>query len=691
VHRERAVRAGTILVVLLALGLGWLEGGYAASRWAPVAVLVTWGAVTAWALARRPAFPTGLRTALVAYGLLTAWTAASVTWAGTPGRSFDALGRTALYAAVLALVVVPRWPRASLRRLLTVVCAGAVLLAAATLLRVTTSEDPSRWFIDGRLIAPAGYVNATAALWAIALPPLVGFAAGETRRPAGRVGALVGASLLAQVSLLSQSRGGVLALAVALGVLLLLTPRRGPVALAVVVVGLSVVPAAPTLVDVRGAPDVAALGGRLDDAGVAILLGLAGVALAGAAWQLVLRALPARGRAVLGSAALGDRAVAGGAIVLVLAFVVAVGNPVSWGVERADEALNGGYAQVSATGDRLTGSLGSDRGDMYRVALDAFAEHPFRGVGAEDFGSRYLEHRRSGDAPRYAHSLPIGVLSGLGLVGFVLALVAYGALTAAALRRRGRSAATRGTVALAVSGYVAWLAGAAWDWTWEFPAVTVLALVLVGAAARATDEAGAVPPADLRAIRARARAHGVRVPEDEEVPEPLRPRGPRGLAAAGGVLSAAVLVTVVAAMLGLSSWFARRGTDRAASDPEAAALDLARAGRIDPLDGDPLLSRAIVVRRLGDAAGWRRDVAEVLRRAPRDWLAHVESGLAAAADGDRRGALAQLETARRLNPRQVVIGDAITALRAGRTVDPAAVEARLAGAQSERLRPVDPT
>jgi hypothetical protein len=691
VHRERAARAATGAVVVLALVLGELQGGFAASRFAPVGVLVVWAAVLAWALARRPAYPRHLRAALGAYALLTLWTAASVLWADTPGRAFDAVGRTALYGAVLALVLVPRWPRASITRLLALVGAGTTLLAAITLLRITGAEDPSQWFIDGRLIAPAGYVNATAALWTIALPPLVGLAAGEARHPAARVAALVAASLLLQTALLSQSRGGMLALVVGLGVLLVLTPRRGPTLLTIAALVASVLPAASTLLDVRGAPDVARLASRLDDAGHAMVLGLIAVAAIAAAWQLVLAHLPRRTRAGLGGAALGDRVAAGLVVLGLVALVAAVGNPFSWAVDRADDALNGGYTEVAATGDRLTGSLGSNRGDMYRVALRTFADHPLRGVGAEDFQPSYLRDRRSAESPRYAHSLQLGVLAGLGLIGGVLALVAYGGVMAGALRRRERSRRTRASVALAFSAFAVWLAGASWDWTWEFPAVTMLALVLLGAAARATDEAGEAPSRELRAIRARARAHGIHVEEDDEEPVDAVPRGRRGRPLAVAVLAAALAVTVVTVVLGASSYYLRRGTAAAASDPSSATLDLARAARLNPLDSDALLSRAIVVRRLGDPAAWRRDLAEVLRRSPQDWFAHVESALALAGAGDRAGAIAQLGIARRLNPQQPVVGEAIDALRAGRGVDPATVESRIAGAQSARLQPIGPS
>lgn len=687
---EQGVRRATGGVVVLALVLGRLEGGFAPSRWAPAGILLLWAAVLAWGLTRRTRRPRAVLVGLAAYAALTAWTLLSVLWADTPGRALDATGRTAVYGLAFALALRPRWPRASLTRLLGLVGAGAVVLAALTLWRVVHAPDPSASFIDGRLIAPTGYVNASAGLWTIALLPLVHLAAGGVRHPVLRVGALVGAGLLLEVALLSQSRGATLALVAAAGALVVLTPSRGAVLLTLGAVGGAAVLAAGLLLDVRGAPTVALLAGRLDRAGDEVLISLAALAVLGAAWQAALWLLPPRVRDGLSAPRLGLLATGGAALALLVAVVVAVGNPVTWAVDRADQALSAdGYAGVPESGDRLTGSLGSNRGDMYRVALGAFRDHPVLGVGAEDFQPLYLRERRSTEAPRYAHSFPLGVLAGLGVVGGLLALVALGAPLLLALRRMRRlPTPARAGVAAALSGFAAWFAASAWDWTWEFPALTVLAFVLLGAAARATDVEGEPPSAELRAIRTRARAHGVAV--DDDARSPLLPRTGRGRAAAAGVVAAAVAASVALAALGASSAFLRRGTSLAASDPSASALAFARAARLNPLESDALLSRAIVARRLGDRDAWESDLRRALDRSPDDWFARLELGLALAAQGERRPAFVELRRARALNPRQPVVQATIDALRDDERVDPAAVEAQIAGLLSAKLHPVGP-
>ncbi|MDO9407238.1 M48 family metallopeptidase [Patulibacter sp.] len=685
---EQGTRWAVGLVAAGALVLGALQGGYAPSRYAPFAVLVLWAVVVARVVPGRPATSGPARIAIAASVLLTGWTALSITWAATPGAALDATGRTVLYAAVLGLALLPRWPAASLRRLLVLVAAGAVLLAVGTVAWVDLATDPTRWVIDGRLVAPTGYVNATAGLWGIALVVLVHLASGGLRSPGGRVLALTGAGVVLQTSLLSQSRGAVLALVVATAVLVVLSPHRGAVLLVVAALAAATLPVAPGLLDVRGAPDAAALADGLHGASGRIALAALGLALLGAAWQVALARMGEVRREALSSRALGLATAGTLAAVLAVGAVAAIGNPVTWVGDKADQALHGGYGEVAPTGSRLTGELGSDRGDLYRVALDLFASRPLNGVGAEDFQAAYLRERDSQESARYAHSLPLGVLAGIGLVGGLLLLVALAVPLLAALRgRSGLDDPARAGSAAALAAFVAWAAGATWDWTWEFPALTVLAFVLLGAAARATGTAGAAPSPELLAVRERARAHGIVVPDD-------RPSGPwlpsRGAARArlAGVVVAVAATTVVLAALGGSSYFLRKGTAQSSQDPEAAATSLARAARLNPLDGDAPLSRAVVVRRLGDVAGWRADLEETIDRAPEDWFAHLELGMAQAQAGERDAALSTLRRAARLNPNQPTVRDVLAAVERGDRVDPGEVEAIVAGRLATRLRSI---
>lgn len=688
--REQAARWATGGTALLAWALVLWGGGFEPVAWGVAGIAVVGIAVASWALVRPPRIPVAVLGLLGLAVALTLWTAASVLWADTPQRAQEATGRAAIYTAALAIVLLPRWPAASLRRLLGTVLAGGVAVGAVALVRLATDDDPSALLIDGRLVWPAGYVNAAAGLWVIAVPVAIGLAAGAARSVAVRVVALPTAQLLLALCLLSQSRGALLAIAVAVAVMVVLSPRRGAVLLVTAALVAATAVGSGAIVDVRGAVDVATLSDRIDTALMRTLAASAGLLLLAVAAALLWGRLPRGARRGLGRPRTGLVASAAVAVALVVGAVAAVGNPVAWGTDKLDEALHGGYEQVAPTGDRLTGSLGSGRGDMYRVAWHAWRASPVLGIGAEDFQPVYLRDRRTGNAPRYAHSLPIGVLLGLGVVGAALAAALALGLLGGALRawRRGTTA-TRTVVAVATAASVGWAAQAAWDWTWEFPTLTVLATLLLGAAARATDTAGAAP---TREQRRSDHAPG-RASDTEQPDVPVVPRSAAGRVGAAGLALATVAVVVGLGLLALSSAAFRDGTALAARDPAAAIERLGTAARLNPLDGDATLSRAILLRRQGDLDGWRAELDRTLRRAPNDWLAHLQRGVADAnaaprSGPRRRAALRELEAARERNPRQPVIGEVLDAVRDGRTVDPAAVERRIAERQRRLERPL---
>lgn len=699
--REQGARWACGVLVLLAWALSLWGGGFEPVAWGVAGVAIVGLAAGGWALARPARVERSVLVLLALAAAVTLWTAASMLWADTPQRAQEATGRTVLYSAALAVVLLPRWPAASLRRLLVTLVAGGTVIGLVTFGRLAISDDPSGMLIDGRLVWPAGYVNAAAGLWVVTVPVAIGLAAGVVREPASRVAALTVAPLLLALCLLSQSRGGLLALVAAVATMVVLSPRRGSVLLVTAGVVAATAVAYGAIVDVRGAADVATLNHRLDAVFVRVVAGAAALMVIGTVALTLTARLPRRTRRRLGRPRMGIAASTTVAVLAVVTLVAAVGNPVAWGTGRVDEALHGGYEQVAPTGDRLTGSLGSGRGDMYRVAWHAWRAQPLQGIGAEDFQPVYLRDRRTTNAPRYAHSLPVGVLLGLGVVGAALAA----ALVAMLIARSGRAwfrggHATRTAVAVALAGATGWAVQAAWDWTWEFPALTVLAIVLIGASARATDTAGAAASAEQLHARERARGHGLDVgPWEPDVPIVPRAAAGRIGFAALAVLTVGLIVTL--AGLAIASAAFRQGTALAATRPDAAVDRLGVAVRLNPLDGDAALSRAIVRRRQGDIAGWREDVALALRRAPNDWLANLEhaidlantaprsarSGRVDRAGAEYRAAVAALVETLNRNPRQPVIREVLDAVERGEHVDPSVVESRIARQQQSLERP----
>jgi O-antigen ligase len=135
-------------------------------------------------------------------------------------------------------------------------------------------------------------------------------------------------------------------------------------------------------------------------------------------------------------------------------------------------------AQPSQSG-RLASAKGP-RSDFYRVAIDGFDAHPWRGTGSGGFEPLYVRDRRTDETARDVHSVYLEVLSELGIVGGLLLLAFVGATIAGIVVTRRRPGALGPGAAAAVGGaWATWLVHAGIDWDWQMPAVTLLALMAV--------------------------------------------------------------------------------------------------------------------------------------------------------------------------------------------------------------------
>ncbi len=281
---------------------------------------------------------------------------------------------------------------------------------------------------------------------------------------------------------------------------------------------------------------------------------------------------------------------------------------------------------------------GTNRYEFWTVAWAEFRARPVAGIGVENFQEAYLRRGKSGEQPRYAHSLELGVLSQMGLVGALLLAGAFAAAMAGAARARslppsGRAAAV---ACAAVFGY--WLLHASIDWFWEFPALTGAAIAALGmAAALGPREATASPKALPRSLFA---------------------------AAAAGAAALALSFAV--------PWLAELELDRAQdswrADPSAAFERLDRAAALNPLTIRPQLTAGTIALRLGQTAVAEREFRDALRREPDEAYALLELGLIAAERGDRNRALALLERSTEQHPQDDVARRALAATRAGKPV-----------------------
>lgn len=393
----------------------------AALRHPPVAVLGAIGLLTLasalWTIGA-PGDP--LRAGLVAFGAAALVAASAVLCRGARG--------VAGLAAALAIV-------AGLAALAGL--AGVVLRAEPWAERVAGSWRPG---------GPFEYPPALALLQVSALPALlVGMV---SRRGGLAVAAAVGAALAAAVIGLSDSRLQV-ALAAAIAVTAVALPRQTlgverRAALGAVLLLATVAVAVEVLLGGYAKPGVGrGDGGRLLELAL-VVAGAAGL------WAAAVGRLRAGAAARVALPHVGWRAILVAMALAMLVAAVAVDAP------------------VQGSSDFAHGRL-----DLWGVAVEAAADRPLLGAGAETFLQATGE-LQDGDAIRFAHSLPLEWAAELGLLGFALALALYATCLAALARAPGER-----TLWLLGPAVAAFLVTGLFDWQWHFAAcVAVFAAAL---------------------------------------------------------------------------------------------------------------------------------------------------------------------------------------------------------------------
>jgi len=560
------------------------------------------------------------RLALAAGAGIVVWSALSIVWAGAPDLAWIDANRQAiaLAALVLGLSLGSLLPRAPVAFALGLSAAAALPVAIA----LGTKVLPGLLGSDGdlaRLAEPVGYWNALALVAALALPGLL-WLAGDARRRWALPLAAAGVAVAGVTLVLTYSRGGLLAAAMAVAVTLALVPRRGP-ALAALAAGAAGAawPAAHGATETLLSSDAiptdlregagAGLGWRL-----AIGLALAAALAPALVWAWARLGLGAPGR---------PRLIAlGGAVALCL--IVVAGTAASpqgrdWADERVAELRGEGGDAVANDPGRLVSASANQRRAWWGEAWRGFEDAPLLGQGAGGFALVHLQERRTSDdalATREPHGVALRFLSGTGLVGTALLAALVGAIVWGVLRAARVGVGPEIGLPLAV--LAAFALQASIDWAWAIPALTVPALGAAGI---------------VLAASAPGRA-----------PAAARPGG----LAAGAIAATAIVAVASAALPWWSARAASEGADALARDDAAAALahaDDARAA--NPLSLAPLLLRGAAFTDLGEPAralGAYREATRVQPDNPAAWRA------LAIFLGDDPAAQAAWREVRRLDP-----------------------------------------
>ncbi|MBA2463062.1 MAG: O-antigen ligase family protein [Actinobacteria bacterium] len=605
-----AAFASPALAFLVVLALAFFDGGYWPTAWGWSGLALAW--ITALALVLREE-PRAGRFDLAFVAALAAvfvWILVSAAWSQSGGRSVLESQRALVYlVGVAAFLLLGR--RRHYRGLVAAIWASTALVAAYALSTKLFPGSFERFDpIDGlRLSNPIGYWNALGAFCALGALLAIGIAA-HAGLTAVRMLAAGSLPVLLVTLYFTFGRGPWLALGCGALVLFALESRRLQVALVGLVLA---VPTGLALAVAYGSDALTETGRSLDaaiEAGrtLAVVVVLAAV---GAAFAVLVLAWAER--RVQPSA--GLRRAFG---VVLLALVI---GPAALGVIRAGgplelpDRLRDGFTSPSvavpvgeSVNQRLFSISGTGRDIQWRVAWDQFQERPLVGTGAGTYELHWVAKRPLPAKVRDVHNLYLETLAELGIVGMGLLGLALAVPLAAAFVARRRA-----LVPAAAAAYVAYLAHAAVDWDWEFPALTLAALLCGGSIVIAAR--GEVPP-----LSTRVRAAGV----------------------------AAALVVSAFALVGLiGSSALEEGWDALERGQPARALDEAKtAERWSPWSSDPLRLAAAAVSLDEDDAAARAYLRRAVERDPGDW--NLWFDLAQVSEGAReRSALAR---ALRLNP-----------------------------------------
>ncbi|HZB24235.1 MAG TPA: O-antigen ligase family protein [Gaiellaceae bacterium] len=637
--------AGGLLAGAVPLGafvaLAANDGGFDVTNWLPVALLALAQLLVVFLALSRVLVDLPL-SSLLAVGLLAAfaaWSFLSILWADDRGAAWQGANRVLFYAAVFALFAVWPWRRGTAAALLGGLAVGVAAVGVLAFVSVAQSDTPGEHFTGGIFVEPVGYHNATAALFLLPVWPALVLASRRELPVLARAVLWATAVLLAELSVLAQSRGAVVAFAISAVLLFTFVPNRVRALLVLVPCAVAVGLSLPALLDVYREVGGDEHTQAMNDAGKAIALSFVGVFAFGVAYALVDTRVALEPRV----SRLASRAVGAAALVAIVAAVAYVmpSNPYER-LSNAWDTFRAGYAaSTEPSASHFTAGLGTNRYDFWRVALGDFREKPLVGIGADNFAIPYVRERKSDEEPLYPHSLQVQVLSQTGLVGAVLFLAFVAGAVAAVARARLFDPLTRAVAVSAAVSCAYWAAHGSVDWLWEIPPLGAMALAVLGMAA------GLARPA------------------------------PRDRAATRVALALVVPGLVAAASLALP-WISAKEMRAAGStwqrDPGAAFDRIERARALDPLSAEPDLLGGAIASRIGDVARMRTSFERALERTPESWYAELELAVAEALARQEASAALHLDRAERLNPREPVIRLVRRRLARGERIVPAEID-----------------
>jgi hypothetical protein len=620
--------------------LGFNDGTYQLTARSAVAIAAWWALAAGVALKLWPRAwpPRAAWVSVVALAAFAALTLLSSGWAASNEKAFLEFTRVLMYLGVLVLVavVVTRRTAASVADGMALGIVAITLLALASRLffgDIGPGAPPSFFPVRSRLHYPVNYWNGLAILAGLAFPLLL--RAALAPRPAWlRALPLVPVPAMAAAIYLTSSRGGYATAAVGVIVFCALTSRRLSALVATAIAGAGAALGVVAML-ARDALVNGPLGGAQatsegkSAALVLLLIGLGCAALywawcRWADWELRLR-LPLAARIGVGLAAIA-----------VLAAGVSAYDPVGkFETFKKPSGPDVGLVEGDFTRSHLLSSTGSGRWQLWSAAYDEWQTKPMVGRGAGSYQAWWTEHASLPLFVRDAHSLWLETLAELGVVGFLLLVIAIGGGFVAALARLRGVGSDRPLIAAMAAVLAAFVVAAGIDWMWELSVVGLVALVALGMLvghATAPQPAAGVRQA---AVRSRRSAVG----------SPLTARALRvsAVAVALGAIICVAVPMLSQNRLEASQAAASRG------DLAAAIDDAGDARSVQPWAASPYLQLALLEEQRGKLGRANRWIDGALERDSSDWTIWLVAARVQTKAGFIKRGRRSLRQAERLN------------------------------------------
>jgi Flp pilus assembly protein TadD len=609
----------------------FLSGGYVLGRNTPVAVALLCGvAVWVWFLRRSRRPPILFLLALGVFAAFAVWAGLSVLWSFGPDLTWVSFNLTGFYLAVVAVLGLTSARALQLWTVAYGYLAVATAVGVYAFLGKGLPAVVTHAHTYARLGSPVGYWNVLALMMVLGLLVALAIAGDRGTGAALRTAAAAAAVPMGFTFFFTLSRGGWLALIVALVLYFAFTTTRLASLFTLAAV---VAPVALVLWRLRGLGTL--FTETTDDA---LRTSQGGVLLRWAIAALLVTAGLQLAVALLHRGVRWPRwsAIAAGAVVLAVVVGVAVGGPGRYvqthgGASWVKDKLHALLSDSSADGGgndagRLIIVSNNGRVELWREAARQSRYHRLAGTGAGTFPFTHYRFRTNGGVVKHAHSQWFNVLSELGVVGLVLFVAAVVLFVAAAVGNpfsRRRDPLHPLLVALQ-AGVIAFFVHISWDWDWDMAAIGTVVFVFIAVCAsyRATrvtdgrqsrhasvDDAPAAEPAEE--------------PPVEETTEgssegTLAEEVPAGVPAATAKTAAHMQAAADAPVAGGS----------VAGEPSADAPGAEEAGANEAIAGD-LSERTAADGAHGAASGYERQSGRSRRRSHRvGWPLRVAASTA---------------------------------------------------------------